>query len=354
MADSTTPLDLIQEAQADKEVTANALFNALAGAAIFGRRDSATSGLTWGYIGGRLDGTTVAAGTVSLTGSATNYVVAHRTTLAVTVSTSTTNWNDTAVYGRVYKVVTDANSATSYEDHRVGATGILGGAAASGSDAVELVNAQTGTTYTVLDGDRSKLVTLTNASSIAVTLPQAGGSSEFVAGWFAHFQNRGAGVVTITPTTSTIDGAASITLSQHQGLTIHSDGTNYFTQRGRLTVLPVVIQLACSDETTELVAATAVAKFRMPFAMTLTAVRASLTTTSSSGNPTIDINEGGSTILSTKITIDAGELTSTTAATPPVISDASLADDAEISVDIDSAGADATGLKVTLIGNRTL
>jgi|TARA_R100000084_G_scaffold80362_1_gene36946 hypothetical protein len=114
--------------------------------------------------------------------------------------------------------------------------------------------------------------------------------------------------------------------------------------------------IAASDETTALTTGTAKATFRMPYAFTLTAVRASLTTAgSTSGVTTIDINEGASSILSTKITIDQGELTSTTAATAPVISDASLADDAKITIDIDglSGGASETGLKVTLIGYKT-
>ena len=114
--------------------------------------------------------------------------------------------------------------------------------------------------------------------------------------------------------------------------------------------------IAASDETTALTTGTAKATFRMPYAFTLTAVRASLTTAgSTSGVTTIDINEGASSILSTKITIDQGELTSTTAATAPVISDASLADDAQITIDIDglSGGASEKGLKVTLIGYKT-
>jgi hypothetical protein len=111
-----------------------------------------------------------------------------------------------------------------------------------------------------------------------------------------------------------------------------------------------VIQVACSDETTALTTGTSKVKFRMPYAMTLTAVRASLSTTSSSGIPAIDINESGASIFSTTLTIDTGEKTSTTAATPAVISDANLADDAEITVDIDTAGTGATGLKITLIG----
>lgn len=63
-----------------------------------------------------------------------------------------------------------------------------------------------------------------------MTLPQATG--DFGAGWFYFAENRGAGTVTITPTTSTIDGAASLALTTNQGVLIVSDGTNYFTMRG--------------------------------------------------------------------------------------------------------------------------
>lgn len=111
-----------------------------------------------------------------------------------------------------------------------------------------------------------------------------------------------------------------------------------------------VIMLAVSDETTAIEAGTGKLSFRMPHAFTLSAVRASLKTASSSGAVTVDINENGATILSTKLTIDQGEKSSTTAATPAVISDANLTDDAEMTVDIDGAGSGATGLKVTLIG----
>lgn len=113
-----------------------------------------------------------------------------------------------------------------------------------------------------------------------------------------------------------------------------------------------VIVVAISDETTDIATGTAVVTFRMPFAMTLTAVRASLSTASSSGTPTFDINEGGTTILSTKITVDANEKTSVTAATAPVISDSALADDAEMTIDVDVAGTGAKGAKIYLIGRR--
>jgi hypothetical protein len=92
------------------------------------------------------------------------------------------------------------------------------------------VNPQTGTTYTILTGDFRKLITFSNASPIAVTLPQA--SATFPAAWHCFVQNRGAGALTITPTTSTIDGAASLVLNQNEGAMIVSDGTNYFCFRG--------------------------------------------------------------------------------------------------------------------------
>ena len=115
------------------------------------------------------------------------------------------------------------------------------------------------------------------------------------------------------------------------------------------------IVVAASDETTALATGTAKVTFRMPYAFTLTSVRASLTTAQASGSIfTVDINESGTTILSTKLTIDNTEKTSTTAATPPVISDSSLADDAEITIDIAQVGdGTAKGLKVALIGTRT-
>jgi hypothetical protein len=118
--------------------------------------------------------------------------------------------------------------------------------------------------------------------------------------------------------------------------------------------LPVELVVAASDETTALTTGTAKVTFRMPHAMTLTGVRASLSTAQASGSIfTVDINEGGTTVLSTKLTIDNTEKTSTTAATPAVISDSALADDAEITINIDQIGdGTAAGLKVVLIGTR--
>lgn len=118
--------------------------------------------------------------------------------------------------------------------------------------------------------------------------------------------------------------------------------------------LPAEIQVAASNETTNLTTGTAKVTFRIPYAMTLTAVRASLSTAQTAGALlTVDINLNGVSVLGTKLTFDNTEKTTVTAATPPTIVTSALTDDGEITVDIDTVGtAGARGLKITLIGTR--
>jgi len=113
--------------------------------------------------------------------------------------------------------------------------------------------------------------------------------------------------------------------------------------------------IACSDETTAIDSTGTKCTFFMPYGYTIESVRASLTTTSSSGTPTIDISEDGTSIMTTtKITIDPGDLLSTDSATQPVLTDSVLADESKITIDVDVTGTDATGLKVYIIGYKTL
>ena len=168
--------------------------------------------------------------------------------------------------------------------------------------------------------------------------------------------NDGSDTITVDAETASDTNAGVVELATSAETITGTDTVRAVTPAGfaaGLAKQAEVIVIAVGDETTAITTGTAKVTFRMPFAMTLTAVRASLSTASSSGVPTFDINEGGSTILSTKLTIDANELTSTTAATAAVISDTALADDAEITIDIDVAGTGAKGPKVALIGTRT-
>jgi hypothetical protein len=245
-------------AQDSPEVVVNENFDTLGAFAVYGYNPATSSGLTWGYYGGRWSGFAVTASTLTLADASTNYIVVLRSTGVISTSTTDTNWNNDTDYARVYRVVTAAGVVTNLYgadfDYRAGDGGIFGSSGGGG-----------------------------------------GGS-----------------------------------------------GTQ-------------VIPVACSDETTALTTGTAKVTFRMPYAFTLTGVRASVTTAPTGSVLTVDINEGGVSILSTLLTIDATEKTSTTAATPVVISDSSLADDAEITIDIDTVGSTiaGAGLKVYLIGTPT-
>jgi hypothetical protein len=117
--------------------------------------------------------------------------------------------------------------------------------------------------------------------------------------------------------------------------------------------VPMAVEAALSNENSPVTTANSVT-FRMPFAFTLTGVRASLKTAQASGSIfTVDIKKNGSTILSTLITIDNTEKTSTTAATPPVISSASISDDDEMLMTVTQIGdGTAVGCKATLIGHQ--
>jgi hypothetical protein len=163
MASSTTILDLLSPSQSSKEVSANSLFDALSSAILFGRRASTTAGLTWGYYGGCLNvagtPTQIANGTVSLTGSATNYVEA---TTAGVVSANTSAFTG----GRLplYTVVCGASAVTSYTDHRSSATGagIAGGAGTVTSVAM-----------TVPSGFSVSGSPITTSGTLAVTISNA-------------------------------------------------------------------------------------------------------------------------------------------------------------------------------------
>lgn len=116
MSSSTTLLDLLTT-NAQQEAGANALFNAASPATLFARRESTTSGLTWGYYGGAILAagvvSAIANGTVALSASTTNYVEA---TVAGVVSKNTSGFSAGQI--PLFAIVTGASTVTSYTDHR--------------------------------------------------------------------------------------------------------------------------------------------------------------------------------------------------------------------------------------------
>jgi hypothetical protein len=89
---------------------------------------------------------------------------------------------------------------------------------------------QTAATYTFLSTDRGKKIIFARTSAIAATLPQAG-SAGFGSNWYVTAANpydgTETGLVTITPTTSTINGNSTLTLPIGCTAYIASDNTNF-------------------------------------------------------------------------------------------------------------------------------
>ena len=114
--------------------------------------------------------------------------------------------------------------------------------------------------------------------------------------------------------------------------------------------------IACSDETSDLETGDDKAQIRLPFQFELTSVSANVNTAPTGSTISIQIQEDGSDILSTPITIDISETSSETAATPPVILDSTLASNSILSIDLDQVGSSTagTGLKVNLVGYRVV
>lgn len=396
----------------------NRNFRATGQVRTFAEREVAHASLAIGYGGGPFDANTVADGTVTgLTDNTTNYVVVHRTTRAVTSATATTNWNNTTTYGRMARAVFAAGVLT-YHDERFSVGGIFDHGAAAAGDALTanslaqfaattsaelrgVLSDETGTGSAVFAtsptlvtpalGTPSALV-LTNATGLPVAgggtgvatltayAPVFGGTTGSGAvqsgtvGTATHvLTSNGPGALPTFQAPAASGSVATDAIWDVAGDLVYGAGSNtgarlaIGTARQSLRVNSGAtapewvsdtqcIAVACSDETTALTTGTAKVTFRMPYAFTLTDVRASVTTAPTGGTLlTVDVNEGGTTILSTKLTFDASEKTTTTAATPRVISDATLADDAEMTIDIDAVGSTiaGAGLKVYLIGYRT-
>lgn len=140
---------------------------------------------------------------------------------------------------------------------------------------------------------------------------------------------------------------AKITLDIAETLVLGADGFSGGTA-GDITSSPYDWIIALGDETTAITTGTAKVTVRAPRAMTLTKIKASLST-AGSGSSAFDVNKNGTSVFSTALTIDATEKTSETAATPAVLSTTSIAADDELTFDIDTAGSSAAGAKITLV-----
>lgn len=187
-------------------------------------------------------------------------------------------------------------------------------------------------------GGTPSSIVLTNATGTAAGLSVGAATSATSATYASGLATTGATVV--------VSGGAPPTAGQVLTAT-SSTAADWQWDKDAIVV-------ACSDETTDLTTGTAKVTFRMPYAMTLTGVRLSVNTAPTGSVIIVDVKEAGTTIFSTKPQIATSAKTSVGGAVPGTLSDASLADEAEITINIDQIGSTIAGkgLKVTLIGTR--
>lgn len=118
-----------------------------------------------------------------------------------------------------------------------GATGATGSGGGGGSTTKTEINAQTGTTYSPVLTDAGKLITLSNASNITLTIP-ADSSVAFDQGTLLYFAQLDDGIVGIT-------GEAGVTVVSTPGLYLRTKyssasaiklNTDYWIVSGDLSI----------------------------------------------------------------------------------------------------------------------
>jgi len=269
----------------------------------------------------------------------------------------------------------ETNAATSETNAATSATNAASSATAAATAAASnlyssIQNKSANFTVTSTD-DGALFVVDTSAGNIVVTMPDI--VTDVAEGFRVGFMKSGAlNTITINRAgTDTINGGTSYVMNADTevatmvadantpdnwitfGASTTSAGSGLTKSGSTISLKPVVVEaIALGDETTPLVVGTSVVSFHAPIAFTLTDVVAGLTNAQTSGLIlTFDINEAGVSILSTKLTIDNTEDTSTTATTPPVLSDTAIAAGAKLTVDIDQIGdGTAVGAKIYLVG----
>ena len=161
-----------------------------------------------------------------------------------------------------------------------------------------------------------------------------------------------------------LSAGTNITITTGDTITINSTGGgsaiggNYIGVSGSnvvsLTGSPVDWMLACSDETSQVQTGTSRVTFYAPYNFIITDVKASLAMSGSVSATTFDVNLTGTTIFSTRPTIDVGKYTSVESTTQRVITATTVPADSRITIDIDTVGTGCTGAKLYLIGIRNL
>ncbi len=225
MSDTNSLIDGIVQGSGSQDLQANAVFDALSPAMLYGRRASACSGDVFGYYGGNVtksDGTqtTIDNGTLSLTASVANYIVAEKASGAVSFSVATTNWNNTSDYWRLYIRNADGTWTDEREIGRM--TGLGTG----------LVAPVTKTADFTLGANENEVI-CNGSASISSTLPAA-------SGWIGRkVRIKTIAAFTVVSASSNVvplaggaAGTAILSATAGKWAELVSDGTNWIVMAG--------------------------------------------------------------------------------------------------------------------------
>lgn len=202
------------------------------GALVFGTSPTFTTGVTFGFLTGSTQCLHVnTSGVLSGTGADCGAGGGGVTSIAGNSGAFTLNATS-GITNSTNDIVCTAGSSSQFGCVKVDNTTITAAAGVISSAPVTATpSTQTGTNYAFQGTDRAKVIYLSNGSNQVPTIAQAGTGS-FITGWFTTACNIAAGTQTITPTTSTIGGAATYVLPAGSAaapicISIISDGTNY-------------------------------------------------------------------------------------------------------------------------------
>lgn len=158
--------------------------------------------------------------------------------------------------------------------------------------------------------------------------------------------NGGTGVATLTGVPKG-NGTAAMTAIANASPNAKQFLRDDYTFAAPLEAVVVYI----TDEATTVTTGTGKRTLFMPYAFSLVSAFSAVTTQSSSGVVTVDVNLTGSTIFSTNPSVDANEDTSATG-TAAVLSTTSIPQYGKVTFDVDAAGTGAKGLHVVLVGRQ--
>jgi hypothetical protein len=160
----------------------------------------------------------------------------------------------------------------------------------------------------------------------------------------AHFPTKWVKNSTAQTLTLKKSAQTGITLAAGATAIIASGASDVVSGPGANTIYDTW-GFALSDESTAITTGTSKLTAYAPYACTIDEVFTGLSTQSTSGVVTTNVKKAGTTIFTTKPSIDANEDTSLTG-TVAVLSVTSLAKGDKLTFDIDAAGTGAKGLKV--------